>query len=109
MEIYGYIPIQPQFIPNNTIIRDNKLYVSGSVIPSNDPNVSDKANLSVIAKCIISSRMPSVDGVTSVPDITIKITYEGERFTQKVININATLTLEDGEQFTLSSAIPTVR
>ena len=65
MEIYGYIPIQPQFIPNNTIIRDNKLYVSGSVIPSNDPNVSDKVNLSVIAKCIISSSMPSVDGVTS--------------------------------------------
>ena len=51
----------------------------------------------------------SVDGVTSVQDITIKTTYEGERFTQKVININVTLTLEDGEQFTLISAIPTVR
>lgn len=65
MEIYGYIPIQPQFIPNNTIIKENKLFVSGSTIESNDPNINDKVNLVVIAKCIISSNMPLVDGVTS--------------------------------------------
>lgn len=65
MEIYGYIPIQPQFIPNDTIIKENKLFVSGSTIVNDDPNVNDKVNLVVIAKCIVSSNMPTVDGVTS--------------------------------------------
>lgn len=49
----------------------------------------------------------SVDGVKSVQDIDLRIGYEGERFTQKVIYISASLVLTTSDQITLSN-IPIV-
>lgn len=50
----------------------------------------------------IQDVIKSVDGVVAVHDIETKITYDGERFTQKVLNINATIITEDNEQFILN-------
>ena len=50
----------------------------------------------------------SVDGVISVQDLDVKITYEGERKTQKVFNISALIITEDDEQVILNGLVPIV-
>lgn len=50
----------------------------------------------------------SVDGVISVQDLNVKITYEGERKTQKVFNISALIITEDDEQVILNGLVPIV-
>lgn len=50
----------------------------------------------------------SVDGVVSVQDLDVKITYDGERKTQKVFNIYALIITEDDEQVILNGLVPIV-
>ena len=50
----------------------------------------------------------SVDGVVSVQDLDVKITYDGERNTQKVFNIYALIITEDDEQVILNGLVPIV-
>lgn len=50
----------------------------------------------------------SVDGVVSVQDLDVKITYDGARKTQKVFNIYATIITQDDEQVTLNGIVPIV-
>lgn len=50
----------------------------------------------------------SVDGVVSVQDLSVKITYEGERKTQKVFEIYALIVTEDDEQVILNGLVPIV-
>ena len=50
----------------------------------------------------------SVDGVVSVQDLEVKITYDGERKTQKVFNIYALIITEDDEQVILNGLVPIV-
>ena len=50
----------------------------------------------------------NVDGVVSVQDLNVKITYEGERKTQKVFEIYALIVTEDDEQVILNGLVPIV-
>lgn len=50
----------------------------------------------------------NVDGVVSVQDLSVKITYEGERKTQKVFEIYALIVTEDDEQVILNGLVPIV-
>lgn len=50
----------------------------------------------------------SVDGVVSIQDLDVKITYDGVRNTQKVFNITATIITKDDEQITLNGIVPIV-
>ena len=50
----------------------------------------------------------NVDGVVSVQDLRVKITYEGERKTQKVFEIYALIVTEDDEQVILNGLVPIV-
>lgn len=50
----------------------------------------------------------SVDGVTSVQDIIVKTTYEGENKNQKAFYITATITTIDEEQITLNNLVPII-
>lgn len=49
-----------------------------------------------------------VDGVVSVQDLNVKITYEGEHKTQKVFEIYALIVTEDDEQVILNGLVPIV-
>lgn len=49
-----------------------------------------------------------VDGVVSIQDLDVKITYDGERKTQKVFNIYALIITEDDEQVILNGLVPIV-
>lgn len=49
-----------------------------------------------------------VDGVVSVQDLSVKITYEGERKTQKIFEIYALIVTEDDEQVILNGLVPIV-
>ena len=49
-----------------------------------------------------------VDGVVSIQDLSVKITYEGERKTQKVFEIYALIVTEDDEQVILNGLVPIV-
>lgn len=50
----------------------------------------------------------NVDGVVSVQDLNVKITYEGERKTQKVFEISALIITQDDEQVILNGLVPIV-
>ena len=50
----------------------------------------------------------NVDGVVSVQDLNVKITYEGERKTQKVFEISALIVTQDDEQVILNGLVPIV-
>lgn len=50
----------------------------------------------------------NVDGVVSVQDLNVKITYEGEHKTQKVFEIYALIVTEDDEQVILNGLVPIV-
>lgn len=50
----------------------------------------------------------SVDGVVSVENLKVKITYDGVRNTQKCFNVSGTIITQDDEQVTLNGLVPIV-
>lgn len=56
----------------------------------------------------IQDKILSVDGVASVKDLNIKITYDGMNKTRKVFNITGTLNLNTGESAILNGLVPIV-
>lgn len=56
----------------------------------------------------IQSVIMSVDGVLSVTDLNIKVTYENERKKRKILNITGTLNLVENEEVIFNGLIPIV-
>ena len=49
-----------------------------------------------------------VDGVISLQDLDVKITYEGLKNTQKAFNINATIVTEDEDVIIMNGVVPII-
>ena len=49
-----------------------------------------------------------VDGVISLQDLDVKITYEGIKNTQKAFNINATIVTEDEDVIIMNGVVPII-
>ena len=49
-----------------------------------------------------------VDGVISLQDIDVKITYEGPKNTQKAFNIKATIITQDEDVVILNGIVPII-
>ena len=77
-----------------------------------DGNYGIPYNLRLDNKALLLADMQdvilNVEGVVSVQDLNVKITYEGERKTQKVFEISALIVTQDDEQVILNGLVPIV-
>ena len=77
-----------------------------------DGNYGIPYNLRLDNKALLLADMQdtilNVEGVVSIQDLNVKITYEGERKTQKVFEISALIVTQDDEQVILNGLVPIV-